>query len=219
MGARSCDLVIVTKLTVNPSSSLDRSSATPKSLTWSAVVLDALAMSCSSRGCPGVTVRIGVSPRMRWFPHLWGAGAGRFLRWGAVDDPSRSGVRLAEALASLSLGIDLGFGQPMEHVLRQCRITMGLCDLLGVDDQTVAAAYYSGLLVNVGCPPDAHEQVQWFGDDISFKSIKYVDSKNKLEEVTRMVRMLGAGAPPLHRLRVAFAFALGGHRDVEAMIA
>jgi len=33
-----------------------------------------------------------------------------------------------------------------------------------------------------------------------------------------MVRMLGAGAPPLHRLRVAFAFVLGGHRDVEAMI-
>ena len=27
-------------------------------------------------------------------------------------------VRLAELVAALSLGVDLGFGQPMEHVLR-----------------------------------------------------------------------------------------------------
>jgi hypothetical protein len=35
-----------------------------------------------------------------------------------ADD--RESVRLAELVAALSLGIDLGFGQPMEHVLRQC---------------------------------------------------------------------------------------------------
>ena len=133
-------------------------------------------------------------------------------------DP-QPGVRLAEVLAALSLGIDLGFGQPMEHVLRQCRIAMRLCDMLAVDDDTRAAAYYSALLVNVGCHTDAHEQVQWFGDDIAFKTTKYADSKGKLEEITRMLRMLGAGAPPLHRVRVGLAFALGGHREVEAMIA
>ena len=33
-----------------------------------------------------------------------------------------SEVRLAELVAALSLGVDLGFGQPMEHVLRQCQI-------------------------------------------------------------------------------------------------
>lgn len=136
-----------------------------------------------------------------------------------VDAPPQPGVRLAEVLAALSLGVDLGFGQPMEHVLRQCRIAMRLCDLLGVDAETRAAAYYSALLVNVGCHTDAHEQAQWFGDDIAFKSTKYVDSKSKLEEITRMLRMLGSGCAPLHRVRVGFAFALGGHRDVEAMIA
>ena len=136
-----------------------------------------------------------------------------------VADRVEPGVRLVEVLAALSLGIDLGFGQPMEHVLRQCRIAMRLCDQLDVDDTTRAAAYYSALLVNVGCHTDAHEQVRWFGDDIAFKTTKYADSKTKLEEVTRMLQMLGAGAPPLHRLRVGFAFALGGHREVEAMIA
>ena len=38
----------------------------------------------------------------------------------------RSHVRLAELVAALSLGIDLGFGQPMEHVLRQCLIALRL---------------------------------------------------------------------------------------------
>jgi hypothetical protein len=31
--------------------------------------------------------------------------------------PKKAHVRLAELVAALSLGIDLGFGQPMEHVL------------------------------------------------------------------------------------------------------
>jgi hypothetical protein len=34
-------------------------------------------------------------------------------------DTSRGELRLAELVAALSLGVDLGFGQPMEHVLRQ----------------------------------------------------------------------------------------------------
>ena len=34
------------------------------------------------------------------------------------------GVGLAELIGVLSLGIDLGFGQPMEHVIRQCWIAL-----------------------------------------------------------------------------------------------
>ncbi|MGW7684327.1 HD domain-containing phosphohydrolase [Kribbella sp. NPDC054772] len=128
-------------------------------------------------------------------------------------------IRLAELLAALSLGIDLAFGQPMEHVLRQCRIATRLCELAGVDEDTRAAAYYSALLVNVGCHADAHEQARWFGDDIAFKTHKYDDPASKLAELTTMLGLLGAGSPPLHRLRVGFEFLLGGHRGVETMIA
>jgi hypothetical protein len=39
---------------------------------------------------------------------------------------SSGGARLAELVAALSLGIDLGFGQPMEHVLRQSMIALRL---------------------------------------------------------------------------------------------
>ena len=82
-------------------------------------------------------------------------------------------MRLAELVAALSLGIDLGFGQPMEHVLRQCLIALRLAERVGLDEQTRAVVYYTALLVNVGCHTDAHEQAKWFGDDIALKSTKY----------------------------------------------
>jgi hypothetical protein len=54
-------------------------------------------------------------------------------------------VRLAELVAALSLGIDLGFGQPMEHVLRQCLIALRLADRVGLDEQARVTVYYTGL--------------------------------------------------------------------------
>jgi hypothetical protein len=42
-----------------------------------------------------------------------------------MEGAVHSRVRLAELVASLSLGVDLGFGQPMEHVLRQCLLARG----------------------------------------------------------------------------------------------
>lgn len=38
-------------------------------------------------------------------------------------------ARLAELIAALSLATDLGLGQPMEHVLRSCLISMRLGEL------------------------------------------------------------------------------------------
>ena len=60
-------------------------------------------------------------------------------------------VRLAELLAALSLGTDLGMGQPMEHVLRQCHISMRFADRAGVDVSDRSVVYYTALLAWVGC--------------------------------------------------------------------
>jgi hypothetical protein len=48
---------------------------------------------------------------------------------------------LSELLGVLSFGVDLGMGQPMEHVL----------------------------VAWVGCHVDAYEQAKWFGDDTVLK--------------------------------------------------
>ena len=127
-------------------------------------------------------------------------------------------VRLAELVASLSLGVDLGFGQPMEHVLRQCLIALRLAERRTLDEQDRAAVYYTALLVNVGCHSDAHEQAKWFGDDIALKSGKYDHEFGSVRGMLATLRLIGAGNPPLHRFRVGLEFAMSGHRDLDGMI-
>lgn len=135
------------------------------------------------------------------------------------EDLDRAHVRLAELVAALSLGIDLGFGQPMEHVLRQCLIALRLAERIDLDDQGRAVVYYTALLVNVGCHSDAHEQAKWFGDDLAMKATKYDHPMRSVRGMAAGMRMLGAGNPPLHRFRVGLEFMLSGHREVDDMIA
>jgi len=125
---------------------------------------------------------------------------------------------VAELVAALSLGIDLGFGQPMEHVLRQCLIALRLAECLGLDDEQRSTVYYTGLLVNVGCHSDAHEQAKWFGDDIALKSLKYEYEQRSIQGALATLRLVGSGNEPLHRLRVGLEFAVSGHRDLDGMI-
>lgn len=134
------------------------------------------------------------------------------------DAPAPAQVRLAEVIASLSLGVDLGFGQPMEHVLRQTHIAMGLAEQLGLDDGQRADLYYTALLLNVGCHTDAHEQAVWFGDDIAMKAVKYDEGLRTVGGALAMVRLVGGGRPLTHRLRVGLELALFGRREVSHMI-
>jgi HD-GYP domain-containing protein (c-di-GMP phosphodiesterase class II) len=127
-------------------------------------------------------------------------------------------ARLAELVAALSLGVDLGFGQPMEHVLRQCLIALRLADVAGLGEQDRMAVYYTALLVNVGCHADAHEQAKWFGDDITLKSGKYAHELGSVRGALATMRLVGAGNPPLHRFRVGLEFAFSGHRELDGMI-
>jgi HD-GYP domain-containing protein (c-di-GMP phosphodiesterase class II) len=133
--------------------------------------------------------------------------------------PDHAPVRLAELVASLSLGIDLGFGQPMEHVLRQCLIALRLAEGLGLNDEQRAAVYYTALLINVGCHTDAHEQAKWFGDDIAVKSVKFAHEPRSLRMAASGMSFLGSGHPPLHRFRLGLEFMLSGHREVDNMFA
>jgi HD-GYP domain-containing protein (c-di-GMP phosphodiesterase class II) len=135
---------------------------------------------------------------------------------GRTDVPP---VRLAELLAALSLGIDLGFSQPMEHVLRQCRIALRIAELVEVGDTDRQALYYAALLVNVGCHTDAYEQAHWFGDDIAMKATKYEYEPFSARDMAATLRMLGSGNTPLHRVRLVLDFAVSGRKGIDGMIA
>jgi HD-GYP domain-containing protein (c-di-GMP phosphodiesterase class II) len=134
------------------------------------------------------------------------------------DGQEPATLRLAELVAALSLGVDLGFGQPMEHVLRQSIIALQLAERVGLDDEQRSIVYYTALLVNVGCHSDAHEQAKWFGDDIAMKSGKYEYEMKSVAGAVATLKLVGSGNPPLHRFRVGLEFALSGIREINGMI-
>jgi HD-GYP domain-containing protein (c-di-GMP phosphodiesterase class II) len=130
------------------------------------------------------------------------------------------GARLAELLAVLSLATDLGMGQPMEHVLRQCLISLRLAQLLGLDEADRQVVYYAALLAWVGCHVDAYEQAKWFGDDTVLKAdFRRVDFATPAAGPLFMLRHLGNGRPVVERARLGVAFVGDGRRAAEAMLA
>src|SRR5215831_19489926 len=132
---------------------------------------------------------------------------------------SGPGVRLAELLAVLSLATDLGMGQPMEHVLRQCLISLRLAQRMGLGEADREVVYYAALLAWVGCHVDAYEQAKWFGDDLALKSdFRRVDFASATTGPLFMIRHLGAGRPAAERARLGVTFMGEGRRAAEAML-
>ena len=128
-------------------------------------------------------------------------------------------VRLSELVALMSLGADLGLGQPMEHALRQCLIALRIADRLGLDEEQRGTLYYVNLLAWVGCHIDAYEQAKWFGDDIRMKAdVRHTDFGGA-GALRFMVTHVGAQRSGLDRARVVLAFAAVGRRDADVMIA
>ena len=79
--------------------------------------------------------------------------------------------RLAELTIALSLATDLGTGQPMEHGLRTCWLSLAAAEALGLDAATRSCVYYVALLRFVGCTSDASETaVLAGGDDVAFNA-------------------------------------------------
>jgi HD-GYP domain-containing protein (c-di-GMP phosphodiesterase class II) len=136
-----------------------------------------------------------------------------------TEPAGRPGIRLAELLGVLSLATDLGMGQPMEHVLRQCLICMRLAQILGLDEADREVVYYAALLAWVGCHVDAYEQAKWFGDDTALKAdFRHVDFHTAAAGPLFMLRHLGAGRPMVERARLGIAFAGEGRRVAGAIL-
>ena len=136
------------------------------------------------------------------------------------EAPDVAAVRLAEVVALLSLGTDLGLGQPMEHMIRACLIALRLGERLGIDAEQRAVVYYSGLLAWVGCHTDAYEQAKWLGDDMAVKSeVHYgYDFGRPGPAAPFLLKHIGgAGRPLLERARVGAGFLGDGRRALAEM--
>jgi HD-GYP domain-containing protein (c-di-GMP phosphodiesterase class II) len=132
----------------------------------------------------------------------------------------RSELRLAELVALLSLGTDLGLGQPMEHMIRACLLALRLGERMGMDESQRPVLYYSGLLAWVGCHTDAYEQAKWLGDDVSVKrDAHYAYDFGRVGPATAfMVKHVGgAGRSLPERARVGLGFMREGRRVLMSL--
>ncbi len=129
------------------------------------------------------------------------------------------GVRLSELLGVLSFGADLGMGQPMEHVLRQCLIALGLADRVGFGADDRQAVFFGSLVVWIGCHVDAYEQAKWFGDDTVLRGdSRRVDFHTAASGPMFMMRHLGNGMAWHQKLGLVPAFMGEGRRAAESLL-
>jgi hypothetical protein len=130
------------------------------------------------------------------------------------------GQRLAELIASLSLAIDLGLGQPMEHFLRTCLLAVRLGTLLGLSEQELSEVYYLGLIRHLGCTAGAHEVAAVCGDDIVLNSwMLAVDQGRPTELLGTFFQHTGKGESALHRARLLVSALAAIPRMVEELTA
>jgi len=120
----------------------------------------------------------------------------------------------------LSLGTDLGLGQPMEHMIRACLIALRLAESAAMDDADRGVVYYSGLLAWVGCHTDAYEQAKWLGDDLAVKRdahYGYDLGKPAPAAGFLLKHVGGAGLPVRQRARTGVQFLADGRRALAAL--
>jgi HD-GYP domain-containing protein (c-di-GMP phosphodiesterase class II)/DNA-binding CsgD family transcriptional regulator len=123
-------------------------------------------------------------------------------------------LRLAELVTALSLATDLGMGQPMEHALRTCLLSLRLGEALGLGRPQLSDVYYVALLRFLGCTADAHETaVAVDGDDLAFRAaVAPVLSGSSLAFFGRAVTGVGRGRGALGRARAVGGFLVKAHR-------
>ena len=118
----------------------------------------------------------------------------------------------------MSLGIDLGLGQPMEHMLRAAVIATRLADRLGLAADQRAVVYYADLVAWIGCHADAPELSVIFRDEIDFRAGTYdVDMKG----ISRAAFMLKRAAAERHAVdggRNALRFMVSGRRQMAEIL-
>jgi HD-GYP domain-containing protein (c-di-GMP phosphodiesterase class II) len=139
-------------------------------------------------------------------------------------------TRVAELTIALSLATDLGTGQPMEHGLRTCWLSLQVAEALGLDDAARSCVYHVALLRFLGCTSDASEIATLAGgDDVAFNAtMAPILMADAGEGMRYFVRHLGEELSVRRRVgRIARALAdpglerrsASGHCEVAARLA
>lgn len=136
----------------------------------------------------------------------------------APDTAKHPAPSRAELLAALSVAIDLGLGQPAEHMLRAAVIGTRIADRLGLQREQRDCVYYSTLIMWIGCHADSHEFAQWFGDDIAVRHDSYLVDWAGLPYYRFIAGNIGRGEPLSHRLSTLATLFVDARGNMSRMI-
>ncbi|GAA1873057.1 HD domain-containing protein [Paeniglutamicibacter psychrophenolicus] len=136
----------------------------------------------------------------------------------AAHRAAGSGIRLAELVGTLSLAMDLGLGQPMEHVARSALLATKLGERTGLGPADRADLYYVALLGWVGCIADSPESSRRFGDDIAYRAGVFDVDMAPLPFLGYLLRTAGTGAPAARRLGTRAALLATGAAGVKSSL-
>jgi putative nucleotidyltransferase with HDIG domain len=139
-------------------------------------------------------------------------------------DESPSGtdgrLRLADLLTAISLTTDLVMGHPPEEAMRTCLLATGLGRRLALPERAVADAYWTALLMHIGCTAYSHEQAAFFGgDDVAVNAIGSKTDFSDPREAVAFLLELGQGEPLFARARLMVRGMTGGERFGQAVSA
>ena len=123
---------------------------------------------------------------------------------------------LTELLAATSLATDLVTGQPLEHALRTCLLSVQVGRRLGLDAGALRAVHSVALLRFLGCTADAPEMARLAGGDhiALMAAMGPTTMGSTAEDVRALVRSLGRGLP-VQRRAALVARALADPRASE----
>lgn len=121
-------------------------------------------------------------------------------------------------LAALSVAIDLGLGQPAEHMLRSALIAERIADRLDLDQPQRDCIYYATLIMWIGCHADSHEYSRWFGDDIAVRRGSYLVDWTGLPYQRFLLMNIGRGESLLSRLRTAATLYANARGHISELI-
>jgi HD-GYP domain-containing protein (c-di-GMP phosphodiesterase class II) len=141
------------------------------------------------------------------------AGHNELVASGTSELPTR-----AELLAALSVAIDLGLGQPAEHMLRAAMIASRLADRLGLTRAQRDCVYYTTLIMWIGCHADSHEYARWFGDDIAVRHDSYLVDWSGLPYLRFLMSNVGRGQPLTHRLTIMATLFVNARGQLSRLI-
>ena len=133
-------------------------------------------------------------------------------------DPAPARPRRAEVLAALSLALDLGLGQPMEHMLRAAVIATRMADRIGMDATERGVVYYAELVSWIGCQADSPELSALFADEIAFRAGTFPIDLRGRNRARFLLGQAGHGRPPLAGGRARLRLLADGRRRMHELL-